>query len=324
MPCVLLSGQLIFKIMMSRLATVFLLLFFLQPSALAADDTLSPTKVIFSVEPGENFSYDLSFLSGEGGSYDFRSTFFRFNSTGGKIYDHEVAPWVTSQEGDRLDFLPGEHRYVTLKVAIPETIQSGDYFFAHFIRRVPPEDQGPANPTYELGSVMYVRIGEPSEYRGTLEDVAVHYLEGNTHDFDAIRFAFRSQVNRFFLVTPVVSFFDNSGQLISTMIGDETLVFPEFTREASVLNFTDKVMNFPEAGVKAELKIFDEEDNLLDQRVLEMKITDRFIAQVRTNSPIPPVRVRKSLQFLYDPIFQGSAIAIGLTLIGLSLFMKKS
>lgn len=284
--------------------------------AWAAQDSITPTKISFDVVPGEVFSYDLTYRSGIGGVYDFFTKAFTYNEKGEKVFLDAPPDWIFF-EASTFSFEAGEEKYLPIEVRIPAESQDQDIFFAHFLRRRSPERQ-----TFELGSLMFLRVGKPSLFQGDLEVVPIHYGE-KAGVFDAVPFRFQNTSERYFAITPELQFLDEMGQPAAVFRGDKNFVFPSFTREMNVYNFSGKDLSFLPPFQKARLLVFDEDDSLLGQQEVVLQEGDVFVSQERPESFLSQPRIRKDFQFLYHPTFRIIAVCIGLTLIVASFLLRK-
>jgi hypothetical protein len=288
-------------------------------SVQAAEDFLAPTKISFSVKPGEKLSYDLVYKSGIGGTYDLSTRVFEYDQYGNKKYVADSSDLVTYSESI-FEFDVGEEKKVPINISIPEDFPNQDLYMSHFLRRRSDEQQ-----TFELGSLMFLRVGPVSEFSGKVSNAKFHHLS-DTPDgaqtsgrFHGILFDFENTSDRYFFITPVLKLYDSSGNLFDTLENQSTYVFPEFVKTVNFFNFSEKDVDV--ADKRMVLQVLSEDKSVLHEEELSLDDNQVFASQERRVSPFQSLAIRKGI--LYNPTFQIAAIVIGLTLVAFSLFMKR-
>jgi hypothetical protein len=288
-------------------------------SAQAAEDFLAPTKISFSVKPGEVLSYDLIYKSGIGGTYDLSTRIFEYDVHGNKSYIANSSDFVTYSQ-TVFEFKPDEEKKVPINIAIPADAVPVDYYMSHFLRRRSDEQQ-----TFELGSLMFLRVGPVSQFSGTVSNTKFHQIKGDPDSapapgqFHGIVFDFENTSDRYYSIIPVLKLYDTSGDLLDTLENQSTFVFPEFVKPVNVFNFSSQDLNVSEKRIM--LQVLAEDRSVLHEEELAMEDQKVFLSQERRISPFQSLAIRKGI--LYNPTFQIAAILIGLTLIAFSLFMKR-
>jgi len=312
----------IFPMKFLRVLSVILLFFFIVPVAQAKEDFLAPTKISFSAKPGETFSYDLVYKSGMGGIYDLSTRVFEYDEEGNKKYVATTSPLVLYEE-NVFEFKPDEEKKIPITVTIPSDFPDQDLYMSHFLRRRSEEQQ-----TFELGSLMFLRIGPVSAFSGQVSNTRLHLLKSEVPPSDAasqqghfhgVLFDFKNTSDRYFSVIPIIQVYDSAGTLLDTLENQPTLVFPEFVKTVNVFNFSDRDISV--ADTRVVLQVLAEDRTLLHEESLKLDEQQMFMSQSRPVSPFQSLSIRKGI--LYNPIFQITAIGIGLTLIAISFFMKK-
>lgn len=312
----------IFPMKFFRAIFVLFLFFVSLPLAQAKEDFLAPTKISFSAKPGETFSYDLIYKSGMGGVYDLSTRVFEYDEKGNKNYIATTSPLVLYEE-TIFEFQPDEEKKIPITVTIPSDFPDQDVSMSHFLRRRTEEQQ-----TFELGSLMFLRIGTVSTFSGEVTNTRLHLVKTDAPPsevvpeqghFHGVLFDFKNTTDRYFSVIPVIQVYDQEGTLVDTLENQSTLVFPEFVKTVNVFNFSDRDISV--ADTKVVLQVLAEDRTLLHEEALELNEQQMFMSQSRPVSPFQSFSIRKGI--LYNPIFQIAAIGIGLTLIAISFFMKK-
>ncbi|MGE3340407.1 MAG: hypothetical protein AB7J46_00465 [Candidatus Altimarinota bacterium] len=301
-----------------RFLLVALVAFFQISPAFAAEDFIAPTKISFQVKPGESLSYDLIYKSGIGGVYDLSTRPFQYDEAGNKLYLTD-APSLVEHAQTVYEFQAGEEKLIPIQVVIPLEIEERDVYLSHFMRRRSEEQQ-----TFELGSLMFVRIGALPEVKGKVSNIQFKHSPNGEEvpekGFQSIVFDFENLVERYFSITPVLQIYDAQGKELVSLENQSTFVFPEFKKAVNVFNFSGEGVA-QENSHRAVLKVVAENSTVLHEEELQFPDAQTFLRQERKESPFQGINIRKGL--LYHPIFQVSAIVIGLTLIAVSFFMKK-
>lgn len=284
----------------------------------AAGDTLSPTKISFQVSQGEEFSYDLSFFSLNGGVYDMLGKSFSYDEAGGQQDAPDTYVSLVSFPEPRFGMAAGEERYVQVVVSIPELTADQDIYLGVFIRKRADYDV-----TYELGSLLFLRVGEAENFSGSIADTAIKYVGDSGTSIEMVTFNFENNTDRYFEVLSELHFFDLLGNKYKKIQGPSTMVFPEFNKTINVINFSNEDFIFDNSFSLAKLLVYSEDAAVLDEAKLDFKKGDIMIHQEKTESPVRQFRLRKHFKFLYNPIFQGLAIILGLTLMAYSFSLRK-
>lgn len=293
---------------------------FVHAQEIPSGDVLSPSSIDFVIEPGEEFEYDLSFYSREGGEYEFSFHSFVYKESGNKDYAPYDGNIVQTDVGE-FTMESGEHRYIPVKIRIPEEPEA-QYYFSQLIRR---KSQDLA-PSRALSGLLFLQLRQgddmPQEPDVMINDV---YFQLNDEDeVQVLKASFVNNGELYRKVIPNIRFLNGEGETVKQLKSTSTLVFSEFERMVSVPNYSGETIVFAPPLEQAVLTLYDVHENILDERAVEMQEGAVFAHTDIKDSPIPKKRIRKSYKFLYHPIFQGFAILIGLTLIFYGAFMSKS
>ncbi|MDP2691878.1 MAG: hypothetical protein Q8O95_05780 [bacterium] len=301
-----------------RVIFVFLLVLLNLSEANASGDMLSPSSLVFDVNAGELFSFDLSFRSQSGGYYELISVPFLYDEEGRRLEKEDLLN-VFSFETQELFFEPEQEQYLPVTVSVPDNLEEGDYYYLVSVRK--RGDEG-ATVSYELGALVYLSYGEKGAPKGKLLETSLRMDEGSITDIQAVQFNFQNEATRFFVVIPELVVYDEEGNEIENFDGEASPVFPEFPKHLNLVNRSGKALRSEDFS-SAELLIRTRQGDLLDRAPVVFLEETRLISKEKVLSPLQPYRERKRFQFLYSPIFQGFALFIGLTLVLISFFLGR-
>ncbi|MDF2379232.1 MAG: hypothetical protein P1V18_03350 [Candidatus Gracilibacteria bacterium] len=290
--------------------------FDLIPSAFASE-TVSPSKIAFSVDEGEEFSFDLSFLTDVAGDFSLHVTPFVYDEKGGKVFTPEVDHFL-SFPTPVFSAEAGVQQYVPITVVVPRDLSQLGYYQTISLRRVV---EGAARATFQLDVPVFFGVNDAFERKGEIQNVS--FVNNDTGDLRDIKMIFENQSLRYFEASFRLEFVNTDGDIVSTMGPYERLVFPEFQRSLALQNVYQKDFSLDDRMSVVRLVVSDDLGVDIDSQIIPFPRDVRFEYLERKDSPVRQARFRKSYKFLYNPIFQGIAILIGLTLVGYSLFNKK-
>lgn len=290
-----------------------LVLFFYAPYV-SAGDVISPPVLTYSVEPGESFEFDLSFLSEGGGEYDVILRQFSFDDQGVRTFE-EGAGGVLQVESEILELTEGENVYIPVRIQIPEDAVDGDLMYQVGFRI-----RGNSFHSYELSSVVLLSVGAPGSIRGEIElaEVVMGEKEG---EITGIDYVYQNNGGRYVVATPQLRLLRSGVEERYT--GKAQVFFPVEQDSFRFSFFDADEILFDESVSEVTFRMISPEQELLGEYVFQDSIAGVLKSSEKVQSAANPFRERRRYSFLYNPIFKYFALFIGLTLVLGSLFMNR-
>lgn len=292
----------------------------------AQEDFIAPAKFSFSVQPGQTLQHQIIYKSGIGGVYDVSARQFHYDATGHKVFLE--APLLSVEFlNAEVKLQPGEESIIPFEIFIPADFSPQDLYLAVFVRRRADEIR-----TFELGSLVFLRIGGFRDFAGKVSKVQLQRKSARALDtdrsFDAISFVVENTSGRYFSLTSSVDLYGLDGSLIRTLENPSVSVFPEFPKTIFFSNPSDEVATVTLS--KAVLRVFAEDGVVFHEEQISFPGGEVFLAQQAAESPFQVRSLQSSLSspegnwksLLKSPLFQVFALVIVLTFVGISFLIR--
>jgi len=287
-------------------------------------ETISPTKTFLQVSPGEELEYEFYFMTENDGEYELTSSSFEYNEKGGMV-DVEDNLKMLTLPASTMEFWAEKAQKVKVKIAVPDNIVEKKYLYKITVTRIIPDEDITGAVVYRraLVTLLYLRVGEAEIEAMELTEVSLNYAEDSQGGVESISYLVSCDSESFVKMVPQVRLYNDNNVLLESLKNRATYVFPEFQITRKAYNYGEQDFMYPNDFQKAEFLILDEGGEVLLQEDLSFQEGDVFLHNEMGESPIPEMLTDKLVKFVYNPIFQGIAIIIGLTLVIYSAFLFK-